>query len=202
MTIIAFISQKGGVGKSTLARAVAVEVGKQKFKVLLADCDPQQATSYNWLQVRKKSKFEVKIFPTIQKALRETPKYDLTIIDGPARTSHATLEIAQKADLIIQPTGASRDDLVPAVKEFNALKKAGIKPKKLLFALTRLSTPKEAKVIKDYLADTGYKFSEAYLYEKTSYKQVQNEGGSIGEVKYKKLAKQARELVNEILNYL
>jgi chromosome partitioning protein len=45
-TIIAFISQKGGVGKSTLARAVAVKTQKQKFKVLLADCDPQQATSY------------------------------------------------------------------------------------------------------------------------------------------------------------
>jgi len=202
MTIIAFISQKGGVGKSTLARAVAVEASRQKFRVLLADCDPQQATSYHWLQVRQKSKFKVKIFPTIQQALRVAPKYDLTIIDGPARTSHATLEIAQKADLIIQPTGASRDDLIPAVKEFNALKKAGVKPKKLLFALTRLSTPKEAEAIKEYLADTGYNYSKVYLYEKASYKQVQNEGGSIGEVKYKKLAKQAKDLVNELLNYL
>jgi chromosome partitioning protein len=46
MTIIAFISQKGGVGKSTLARAVAVEAQKQRIKVLLADCDSQQSTSY------------------------------------------------------------------------------------------------------------------------------------------------------------
>ena len=47
MTIIAFISQKGGVGKSTLARALAVETSKGKLKVLLADCDPQQRTSDN-----------------------------------------------------------------------------------------------------------------------------------------------------------
>jgi chromosome partitioning protein len=46
MTIIAFISQKGGVGKSTLSRAVATETTKQKVKTLLADGDPQQATSY------------------------------------------------------------------------------------------------------------------------------------------------------------
>ena len=46
-TIIAFISQKGGIGKSTLARALAHEASKQEFHVLLADCDPQQATSYN-----------------------------------------------------------------------------------------------------------------------------------------------------------
>ena len=40
MTIIAFISQKGGVGKSTLARAVAIETKKQKIKVLClaSDC--------------------------------------------------------------------------------------------------------------------------------------------------------------------
>jgi chromosome partitioning protein len=45
-TIIAFISQKGGVAKSTLAQALASEAYKQKLKVLLADCDIQQTTSY------------------------------------------------------------------------------------------------------------------------------------------------------------
>ena len=44
--IIAFISQKGGVGKSTLSQALAVEAKKQKIKVLLADCDIQQTTSH------------------------------------------------------------------------------------------------------------------------------------------------------------
>jgi chromosome partitioning protein len=44
--VIALISQKGGVGKSTLARALSVEATKKKLKVLLADCDPQQKTSY------------------------------------------------------------------------------------------------------------------------------------------------------------
>ena len=48
------------------------------------------------------------------------------IIDGPARTSQGTLEIARVADLVVQPTGASVDDLRPAVREFHALIKAGI----------------------------------------------------------------------------
>ena len=43
MIIISFISQKGGVVKSTLAQALATEAKKQKIKVLLADCDSQQA---------------------------------------------------------------------------------------------------------------------------------------------------------------
>ena len=149
--------------------------------------------------MRKKSKFKVEVFSTVQQALREAPKYDLTIIDGPARTSHATLEIAQKADLVIQPTGASRDDLVPAVKEFNALKKAGIPTKKLLFVPMRLSTPTEAQVIQEYLKKTGYNCSPFYVMEKASYKQIQNEGKTIMEVSYKNLRKQARELITSLL---
>jgi chromosome partitioning protein len=129
-------------------------------------------------------------------------KYDLIIIDAPARASKGTLEIAKNADLVIQPVGASNDDLVPAVKEFHALKEAGISKKKFLFVLTRLSTPAEAKAIKEYLKDTDYSFTTNYLAEKTSYKQIQNEGKSIGEVNYKTLQKQVKELVNEILNYL
>lgn len=200
MTIIAFISQKGGVGKSTLARAVAIETKKQKIKVLLADCDPQQSTSYEWSKINQKVNCQV--FNSVKEVWPLASKYDLIIIDAPARASKGTLEIAQKANLIIQPVGASNDDLMPAVKEFNALVKAGIKKKKLLFVLSRLSTLKEAEAIKEYLKDTDYSFTANYLLEKTSYKQVQNEGKSVGEVNYKTLRNQARELVNEILNHL
>jgi len=112
------------------------------------------------------------------------------------------LEIAQKADLVIQPTGASRADLIPAVKEFHALKKSGIPTKKLLFILTRLATPAEAEAGKEYLKASSYNYSPIILYEKASYRQVQNEGKSVSEVNYKSLRKQAKDLVNNILKYL
>ena len=147
MTIIAFISQKGGVGKSTLAQALAIEAKKQKIKVLLADCDIQQATSHEWSKI--KGKIDCQVFSQVKDIWPYAKQYQLIIIDGPARTSRNTLEIAKQADLLIQPTGASRADLVPAVKEFNALKKAGIPNKKLLFVLTRLSTPAEAKAVQN-----------------------------------------------------
>lgn len=41
MQVIAFISGKGGVGKSTLAANVAVALGSRKKRVLLIDLDPQ-----------------------------------------------------------------------------------------------------------------------------------------------------------------
>jgi len=109
------------------------------------------------------------------------------------------LEIAKQADLLIQPTGASRADLIPAVKEFNALAKAGINKKKLLFVPMRLSNQTEAQVIQEYLKKTGYACSPFYVMEKASYKQIQNEGKTIMEVSYKNLRKQARELITSLL---
>ncbi|CAG8764990.1 7302_t:CDS:10 [Gigaspora margarita] len=135
---------------------------------------------------------------TLSQALAvEAKKKKLSVLlaDCDSQQATRTLEIAKRADLIIQPTGASRADLVPAVKEFNALKKAGIPTKKLLFILTRLSTPAEAKAVQEYLKKTGYACSDFYLMEKASYKQVQNEGKSITQTKYQGLAKQAKELV-------
>ena len=43
--IIACLSQKGGGGKSTLARALSVELTKKKLNILLVDLDIQQKTS-------------------------------------------------------------------------------------------------------------------------------------------------------------
>jgi chromosome partitioning protein len=46
MKIISFLSQKGGVGKSTLARLFAAELTKHGLSTILADFDLAQQTSY------------------------------------------------------------------------------------------------------------------------------------------------------------
>jgi AAA domain len=48
VTIIAFVSQKGGVGKSTLSRAVAREAAHAGLRTKIADLDTQQGTSIDW----------------------------------------------------------------------------------------------------------------------------------------------------------
>ncbi|KLL04262.1 MAG: ParA-like protein [Mycoplasmataceae bacterium RV_VA103A] len=200
MTIIAFISQKGGVGKSTLAQALATEANKKKFRTLLADCDSQQATSQEWSKIQ--GKIPCQIFNSVHDIWPLSKNYDLIIIDGPARTSQSTLQIARQADLIIQPTGASRADLQPAVKEFHALKAAGINPKKLLFVINRVASEAEAKAAQNYLSQTGYQVVTPPLYEKSSYREAQNRGESIANVRYKNLSHQVRKLVYNILAYL
>lgn len=200
MTIIAFISQKGGVGKSTLAQALAVEAKKKKISVLLADCDSQQSTSYEWSKLNKK--IPCQVFNSVKEVWPLSKDYDLIIIDGPARTSSGTLETAKKSNLIIQPTGASRADLIPAVKEFHALVKAGVPKNKLLFILNHIGSKAEAEIAQEYLKDTGYAYLPIALLEKVSFRQIQNEGKSITEVNYKTLRQQTKSLIESILDYI
>ena len=49
--IISLVSQKGGVGKSTLARLIAREAAIGGLDVKIADLDTQQRTCTNWALV-------------------------------------------------------------------------------------------------------------------------------------------------------
>ena len=126
----------------------------------------------------------------------------MIIIDGPARTSKGTYEIAQRANLLIQPTSATRADLEPAVREFNSLVKQGISPKKLILLLNNLITPAEEKATRTYLKLTKYHCLPYALYARASYRQAQNEGKSISEISYQSLSKQAKKLLDSILEIL
>ncbi|CAG8522406.1 12436_t:CDS:2 [Ambispora gerdemannii] len=112
----------------------------------------------------------------------------------------STLEIAQQADLIIQPTGPSVDDCEPAVKEFHALKEAGISKKKLLFVLNHLTTAGEESNAREYLTQAGYLVLNTGLIEKASYRHAQNQGLAITETIYPSLKKQAQKLIDEIID--
>ena len=203
-TMIAFVSQKGGVGKSTLARALAREVAAAGLNVKIADLDTQQGTSVDWhrqrLDVGLTPIVAVEAFRTAEQALAVASGYDLLIVDGPARTSKATLEIARVADLVIQPTGASADDLRPAVREFNALAQAGIAITKLVFALNRIGTDSEEADARDYLAEAGYSTLPGCLPERPAYRQAQNLGYAVTETRFSRLNERANALIQSLID--
>src|SRR3954452_2800840 len=153
--IIAVVSQKGGVAKSTLARALAREAAANGLKVKLADLDTQQGTSTNWhrrrLDAGVQPVFSVEGFKTAVQALKAANGFDLVVLDGPARASAATLEIARQAALVVQPTGASVDDLHPAVLTFHELVREGVPRERLAFALSKIGTDAEDAEARSYL---------------------------------------------------
>lgn len=203
-TIIALISQKGGVGKSTLARALAREAAANGLKVKLGDLDTQQGTSTNWQRRRLDAAiepgFSVEPFKTASQALRAVEGFDCLVLDGPARASSATLEISREASLVIQPTGASADDLHPAVLVFHELVRERIPRTRLVFALCRIGTDAEEAEARAYLTEAGFETLPGFIPERPAYRQAQNIGFTITETRFPQLNRRADELLQSVVD--
>jgi len=204
--IVSFVSQKGGVGKSTLARAVAREAATNGWSVKIADLDTQQGTVAEWHRLRLANELEpvgsVEVVAKASTAIAMADDYDLLVLDGGARASEATALIAKHADLVVLPTGASRDDLIPAVRLAHELRKAKIPASKLAFALVRVTTKTEIEEAREFILEAGYSVLDGCLFEKPGYRQAQNEGLTVTETRFPSLNIKADELLQSLVNHL
>lgn len=204
MTVVAFVSQKGGVGKSTLCRALAVEAARAGLSVRVADLDVAQGSQVDWYRDRLASGLTpappVQLHPDIDSALDHASQVDLLLIDGPARADRDTLALAKVADLVVLPSGASLDDLRPAVRVGHALTRSGIPAVRLAYALTRISTEAEAEAARVYITDAGYKVSSGYLPERATFRAAQNVGRAVTEVQYGTLRAAAERLTQSLID--
>jgi len=142
----------------------------------------------------------VEVFSTAQQAIAAAGDVDLLIIDGPARASKGTSEISKVADLIVQPTGASLEDLVPAIKVFNALVKEGIPRSKLDFSLSRVGTDAEEADARGKISAAGYEILAGCLFERPAYRKAMNAGLAVTETRYKGLNERADELIQAMID--
>ena len=199
--VVSFISQKGGVGKSTLARALLAVAG-HVMRVRLADLDPQQASVIEWERVRERNEgapCDVAAFGSITDAIAQSSDVELLVVDAPARANRGTLEIAEHSHLIVQPTGASADDLRPAVLLFHELVKAGVPRERLVAAVCRVLTDEEEAAARAYMQAAGYDVLDGAIFEHTAYRQAQNRGRAITETTAAKLNQRADALMEGLL---
>jgi chromosome partitioning protein len=187
-----------------LSRALAREAVKGGLKTKVADLDTQQGTTVDWHRRRLAGGIEpaisVEAYATAAQALEVAGQFDLLILDGPARTSKGTLDIARLATLVVQPSGPATDDLLPAVREFHALVKAGIPKDKLTFALSRIGTEAEEAEARAYIAEAGYTTLDGCLLERPAYRKAQNVGYSITETAYASLNSKADALIQALID--
>jgi len=197
--IVGFVSQKGGTGKSTLARALGAVVAAAGLKVRIADLDPQQKTVLEWEKLRHENStvpaLTVEGFESAAGAIASAEEDELLIIDAPAHANRGTLEIAQAATLIVQPSGASIDDLRPAVLLFHELLEAGIPRERLVVALCRILSQAEEDMARGYITKAGYDVLPGCIPERTAYREAQNRGQAVTETKHKALNALVEELM-------
>lgn len=206
MFVLSFVSQKGGVAKSTLSRAVACEASKAGLSVKLADLDTQQGTSTDWHRLRLDNGYNpvasVEIFSRAADIQKNIGEHDLLVIDGTPRASKGTLETAKISDLVVLPTCTSRDDLVPSIKLAYELEENGISRENIVFALTRVSTEAESVGAREYISQAGFTVLDGCLYEKPAYRRAQDQGLSVTETQYKSLRKKADVLLESLIQRL
>jgi chromosome partitioning protein len=203
--IVAMVSQKGGVGKSTLARLLAREFASEGWNVKIADLDISQGTTFEWharrLQGHVEPDVPVEQFGSVDKALNLAQHYDLLVLDGAPHSTSATRAIALASHLTVIPTGLALDDLRLAVVLAHDLVKQGVPRDKIVFALCRVGdSPLEIEDSRTYLEKTGYGILAGALPEKTAYRRASDEGRALTETRFHSLKERAEEVAQGMVD--
>lgn len=117
--IIAVTNLKGGVGKSTLSRNLAVYFARQGEKTCILDTDVEQRTTCDWRDRRSaEAKPQIDVFPmsSVDGLLNDIKThqsngYRVIIIDGVPQLEKVTTKIILAANFLIIPLTPSIDDL-------------------------------------------------------------------------------------------
>lgn len=203
--IVSMVSQKGGVGKSTLARLLATSFAAIDWTVKIADLDKGQLTSYQWTSRRLQNGIlpdvPVEPFSSVNTALAVAEHYDLLILDGAPHGPANTQAMAERSDIIAIPTGLSLDDLTPAVLLAHELVAKGIARERIVFVLCRVgASPIEIDDAREYLSHAGYDVLPGAIPEMVGYRRAIDRGRALTETQFQSLNVQAEAVAQGMVD--
>jgi chromosome partitioning protein len=138
MRTIAFVTQKGGAGKSTLASNISVAAKHAGERVFVIDLDPLQSL-VKWSKLRGQSEIAVEHIPAskLAKALEALEKKGVTlvVIDAPGEDSENLAAAIRAADLCVIPARPNVFDLWASEVTRAKVKEAG---KEYIFLLNQI----------------------------------------------------------------
>lgn len=213
--IILFGTEKGGVGKTTVATNIAAMLAIAGRDVLLIDTD-HQGSAQDWATIREGNeklpqlttinKFG-QINQTVQKLL---DKYDDIVIDAGGRESTELRSAILVADAWYIPTQASEFD-VWSVMKMGALMsemvtfRPNLLPKLLVSRASTHPSADDHSVVKECVKNMDcLAVSEAMLCERSAYRKAVSHGMSVLELEKRdrdiKSINEIKKLYMEIVN--
>lgn len=197
MKILAVISQKGGVGKTTIATALAVAAEQDGKSVALFDLDPQ-VTACSWSDRRKAAghgesplvrDVNFHRLPSALEAM-QSAGCDLVVLDCPPVHRDIAHEVMSAADIVLIPTRAESFDLRAMTQTVKLAQQFGKTPHVVLtFCPPTGAEIEQARAIIEQL---GARWCGVDVHQRKAYSRAQQEGQAAQE--YEPTGKAADEI--------
>ncbi len=198
MKTILITSQKGGSGKTTLARNLAVKASKDGERTILFDLDPQQSLR-EWWKVRESDAPAMLEETTTADQLEASlcalkGEFDLAIIDTPPAASNWLPKVVAQVDLAIVPVRPSPDDLRAVGATLATIEKAKAK---FAFVLTQTPYAKITNEAARVIAQYG-KLAPVNIAQRVIYAETGADGRGVTESHDQKATSEITELWNYV----
>jgi chromosome partitioning protein len=184
--IFSLISQKGGAGKSTLARQLAVLAGEAGPSVII-DRDPQE-TSTKWWQRRQALHpppkrpdlldLDGSDLTTAMRTLRK--QHGVVFVDTRPAVADPEAEAARVADLVIVPVRPSPDDLEAVGETLKILRRL---EKRAVVIVNAAKNEVRARDARAALSRYPVPVCPTHLGDRAVYLDAALEGRGIGEMR-------------------
>lgn len=183
MVVISFVSQKGGVGKTSTAINLAVEAQAYGLSVVILDLDPQ-VSAFGWKDIRGDADPVVAAppVPHLPRTLKaaEAEGVQLVIIDTAGRTNDAAEAAARAADLVIIPLQPSLIDLKTLDATLSTVRLAGGTPVRAVLSRVKAGGSRHDEAL-TWLGSKGVEVAPVTLGERVAYQDAYAAGQGVSE---------------------
>jgi chromosome partitioning protein len=192
MSIIAVAHVKGGVGKTSIATALAIHLSGKGRDVLLVDSDPQEtASDFTAVRTEKLGDPGYTAVKLREKAVRDqvrrlAPKHTDVVIDVGAQDSAALRSTLLVSDIVLVPIFPGSFDLWSTDRMATLVREAAVvneTMRSMMFLCRADALGADNKAMADALSETdGMTFIDAPLVTRKAWRNAQAEGRAIWEL--------------------